>query len=95
MEASWLKRISKLAEESDSFVFITKFGIKASKEFKDLSLDKRQSNLACFIEKSGLISALDLWSSRPVSEEQAARIDTIKNGVRYLNKCFQSNSLLE
>ena len=67
--------------------------MKASRLFKDLLSDKMQSYLDCNELKLGLIKKLDL-SSLSTPSEHEIKINKIKNEDKYLNKCFQSDSLL-
>jgi hypothetical protein len=84
-----------MAEGRRSLALFTKFGIKASRLFNDLSLYRTQSYLDCDELKFGLIRELDLLLISSFSKEHETRINSIKSEFRFLNKCFQSNSLLK
>ena len=93
MFVSWSNKNSRVADGIKLETLPTKLGMKASRLFKDLLSDKMQSYLDCNELKLGLIKKLDL-SSLSTPSEHEIKINKIKNEDKYLNKCFQSDSLL-
>ena len=93
MFVSWSNKNSRVADGIKLETLSTKLGMKASRLFKDLLSDKMQSYLDCNELKLGLIKKLDL-SSLSTPSEHEIKINKIKNEDKYLNKCFQSDSLL-
>ena len=65
-----------------SLALFTKFGIKASRLFKDLFLYRTQSYLDCDELKFGLIRELDLLLISSFLKEHETKINSIKSEFR-------------